>query len=398
MGPVDEATHTLDRNYSNYRRGMLIPTTDGVRNEVFKTLTNNLVLGNETVFDVARIGTFLEKCELQITISALTTVGAGTYARLCDYAGPALIKEIVFASNETNFERHSGKKTVMEIFRSADTNTFFERVAPLGGELSPAQRNTLALGSQTFKVDLAGYWNNQRSKDIVLSALSRDLRLIVTFANASDVVQTDYTSASFTITKAVLSTDVGHVTGIERDIASKEAYTDDGIQVAYEDYKIQQSTIPAGNSEYVVELNGFVLPFTSTITHLQLASDVNVPFQKKYLELDPTLLNNIDRIEFRESDGLAIDTIYGPDYVRKRWEENFPNVPFRKPLILCRAGTDARPLSYKISGTLNPQNFKYYSIYFKFLVPTPADIVVSHYAFQVNVITQQGGELTRIFN
>ena len=397
---VNGAGVAMYRSLSPYTKRSYYQQTDHIRQQNFEEKTENLRFGGDVGFNIEKTATCLEKLYLEVDISALTPSGAGTYARLCDYAGLQLLQKIRFTCTQQDFDSYPSLKNFISIMRNTSVGRFALETAPLGGGLSAIQRNARALASQTFRVDLKPYWDEIRSNSPILSAISRLLKVTFSLSDLPSLIQTDYTNgATATITGMRLAYDTVHLPGFERDALSREVLDARGLTSLYEDFHVFGPVkIPAGTTTQVIKLEGFQLPFFTSYGFLQLATDVDTQYNKKPFEMDFSLFNNIKTIQFRESQNLIIDELRGLDDFAKRWQENHSDIPYRTPLIVCRSAYDAKKVCHALSGSLNPQNFSNYSVRIEFNTATTADQYYTHCNVEPNFIVQQGGDIQNVFN
>jgi len=390
------------RNYLSLSPFMKKPyyqQTDHIRQQNYEEKTENLKWGGSVKLQFEKSAPVLTKTYLELDLSAVVPNGVGTYARLQNYAGLVAIQKITFTSTEQDFDVYPTLKNFLSITRNTSDEEYALEVAPLKGNLSIAQRNALALAPQTLRVDLKPYWDEILSASPILSSISRILRVTIDFCTLDTIVQQDYTlPPTLTINAARLAYETVHLPAFERDYLSKVTLTDRGLSHLYEDFHSFTTDIAAGLTEKTIKLEGFQLPFFESYLFFQPATDIDTPYQKKYFELDHSILQNIASIQFRESQSLVIDELRGYDDIAKRWQENHKDIPFRQPLVLCRAALDAKKVGCHLSGTINPQNFSNYTVYIKFKAPLTQTLYVTHCNIEPNFTVQQGGEIQRTFN
>lgn len=207
-----------------------------------------------TRFTFPKRSTFIGQHQLVATLSAMTAA-SGT-SRLVDFAGFRLYPSIVYRYG-SNVLQTIDYITMHFLHRLFKRKEAAEAEAILvGGNLSIAEREALALQPQTFYTDIPNFWASHPSEYINRDALSHDLEVAVTTASAGDISQnTTGTIPTVTLTSLALRAVLHHVEDDERDDHTARTLSAAGVVMPIRDYEEQlNNSIAGGQLVYNINL------------------------------------------------------------------------------------------------------------------------------------------------
>lgn len=392
-------TEGLDKSAYQYESWMV--WTDWVRDRKRVLVTSNINYDSEVTFSPEKVGVVLEDVSLNLNFGAVVPAGVGTYARFCDYAGLAAISNVTVSYSQNTLQRYDSHALFMKCLRDSCWKDGILYSQQLGGELTPAQRNTLAASPQTFKLYLKPFWWKLTSHLVTISALSQKLNLTIRLATPADFLQTDYTNnATVPLNSIEFVYDVINFTGAEREQRNKLTKTTRGLTYLYEDtHTIKNLNFPAGQAEYSVKIEGLNLPFTAVYGLFQPTADLTTAYQKKLFEPSLSDINLISEAYLRDG---ASETHISPKAVGGA--KDFADIynkfhlysKYKKPILFFPIGF-AVDLKNANTGSLNAQNINNLTLNLKFTQPLPANYTATLIFFEHNFMNFQGGEIQRIF-
>lgn len=260
--------------------------------------------GQEFSFEFDKEGTVLDEISLHFTAPALTglVTGAPTYARYGDFAALQCL------SNSDPIRFTYGSTKINEVqpdeiwssykFLNNEQKKYFEGL--MAGDLSAAQRNTLALAPQELVVPIPTAWDGDGNQ-LPICCLANKLKITFRFAPAAQAIQTDgIKPLTIQYTNVYLRYRLGHVTGSERQQIAGPTFTDEGVFTLFNDVTRKDESIQANALNTVNALGqGIdVTDFTGPIKHIcgiireTSALDISQPAPNFY-EINPTYLNNL---------------------------------------------------------------------------------------------------------
>lgn len=386
--------------YSNswfqYRAWEVI--SDKVRDVKRKTVTDNLSFGGEVSVEFDKIATLLEDVKVDVTISALTPTGTGTYARFCDFLGVALFPNISLSYASNSLQKYSSLSLFTKYMRDKNRKDGIVQERQLAGRLTEAQRNTRATNVQVVRTYIKPYWWKLAGHSVILTALSNKLKITLNFANLQDIVQTDYTGgATATIQKVEFIYDVINLTGIERDQFAQRVFTDEGETYLFEEtHNVLNYKIPAGVSDFKIPLNQMQLPFSTVYGFIQKYSDVSTVNQKKPLEFNLDDYALVSETRLKEGENADFVVSYGlKDTADQYIKKNVSSVLSVPHFFYCV--TEAADIKNANFGSFNAALVNDFHIYIKFAAPLAVDMAFSVVLFEHNWMNHQRGEIQRIF-
>lgn len=195
--------------------------------------SNAINSGQEFSFEIDKEGTVISKLSLHYTAPALTglVTGAPTYARYSNFGA------LQNLSVDQPIRYSYGASKVLEVHPDQIFSEYcllenehkrnVENL--LKGELTQAQRNTLALQQQEFVVPLPTPWDGE-GNELPIAGLSNKIKITFRFAPAAQAIQTDGVKPlTITYTGVYLRYVLGHVSGAERQQLIAPTLTNDGV-------------------------------------------------------------------------------------------------------------------------------------------------------------------------
>lgn len=337
------------------------------------TPTPEILSSRPFYFDIEKDGTVLDKLSLEFTAPALTIPVDGTYIRYQDYGYAHLKAEIRYLySNSTVHVVY-----VDEIWSNYKHLTDEKRNNTellVKGNLSAAQRNTLALAPQVIRIRLPTPWDGEGNQLAIVS-LANKIRITMQFNDVQAVVQTDGTKPTVALnyTNVKLVYKVGHIPGRERIALANMSLRPDGINTLISDVMLSVINVPANGlnnvNGYPIDLRDFV----GAVRHIRgiiRTTDQVDSFNPNtaYYEIDTSLLEGLryrisanEKSLFEETDTTTDQTEYVDDFYPCRadieqffvfWDYDATNLHFA-------------------SGHINLSNFTGSRLYLKRLVNHP---------------------------
>lgn len=363
-------------------------------------VSNNLNFGSTLTFEYPKNGVALEDIYLEITFSALTGVGLGSFARFCDFLGCAIIKEMRLGYAQYPLQRKTGQHLFINYLRDhpIDKRQIYDDF--LAGNLPPAIRNTRATGTQVIRIPLKFFWYKLACHAPITVALSQLLKIEIDLAAATDVIQSDYPDVTASISSAKFVYDMIQTTGADRDEASLPLISNPkGMTFLIEQTNssaMGYTKIPIGSTSAKIDLKGFTMPFASIYATIQNSSQIYGPsYTKDPYRLPLALFNNIKKYEWRDNE-LVIESYEAPFDTLDRWEKKHVVAEWRKPILFgCVA--EIADIKNQATGSLNASNIVNLNLYMEFNTPLTEEAVIYFTFFEHNWINQQGGEMMRIF-
>lgn len=209
--------------------------------------------GGEVLFETVKNCTGVHKFVLRATVPALSTVvTGGTYARLCNYASNAI------------FHRTSIRYTGNELATYDQMGPFLQsRRAPIGdrtmydtihgGNLSAAQRNTLATAKQVIELVVTVPWSQEHADEekhiLPITALANRLAFAFSIAPMTSFIQTDgtFNTTSLTLENITLRPIIVHTTAGVREELAASAHRPSGIQYPHCEFIREEIRIRPGD-------------------------------------------------------------------------------------------------------------------------------------------------------
>lgn len=372
---------------------------DKVRDIQRNLLTTNVAFGQKVSLELDKTGTLAEDVKVDITIGAIVGAGVGTFARVCDYGGLALVPGVVVSYQQNTIQQYDSQCLFIENARDHDITHRQVFDAGLGGRLTVAQRNTRATAAQTFRTYLKPYWYMLYGHCPILTALANKLKLTLTLAAPQDFIQTDFTNGATTTLQSVqFQSDVINTVGVDREDFSKATFVSRGLSYLFQDvFSTGYFKVPAGSTKFTNDLKGLVLPFTAIYAGFQKDSDVSVPYSKKPFELNPQDLNLITKSIFRDGANTIFEELDGMVDYADRWQKFHSAAQWRFPLI-SYSPSEIADLKNVNLGSFDAANINNFQHYMEFNAPLPVDYQIFYVFIQHNWVNHQGGELQTVFH
>jgi len=361
--------------------------------------------GQEIYFEIDKEGTLLRDITLCFTAPALTglVTGAPTYARYGDFGGLQAI------DRNTPFSYDYGSSNVHRVYPDQIYSDYFFETDEgrqyaedlLAGEKTAAERNTLALAPQEFRVPIPHPWEGC-GNELPICALANKLKIRLTMASAAAAIQTDGTKpAALTYTNCYLRYELIHVPGVDRESFAASTFSQDGRFTLFNDVTRKEVIIPANamfNPPTQYGYNIDLRDFTGAVRHvtglLRTSTQLDTAVAPAPYEIDPVHLNNLT-FSVRANDRVLFEEC----------RPNFEQVEQIKRLYECAPDIgqfhifwDADPNNLHFaSGHIALANFSSATLYLRSTVAHP-ELRLTLLARRWNWTNQKNGNYQRIWN
>lgn len=137
---------------------------------------------------------------LQITVGVPTGT-PGTYIRLARGAPMAMLGNVEYQYQQKQLYQAFDRELLWATTLHEPNEKSIDRQRELYLTQTPAQRNTLALATQTFYIPIPNYWigRYEEEKSPILRALTERIELRISMGSIGDILETDYTVPALTI-------------------------------------------------------------------------------------------------------------------------------------------------------------------------------------------------------
>lgn len=239
-------------------------------------------------------------CEIQIPSSAVTASNVPTYLARANWFAFTCINEIYIKHNTHTLQSWQGDTMFPHYILESDAAKR-EAFDPLiGGDYSLADRHTMAAKPMLFHapLDLFGWWCKNTHTYMNTQSYSDELRVIVSFRQKSDIIQTDalilsgaatVTHTLGTVTIADKTYELGLVMQQHHVVESERVWhhnkiLNEGLLEPYVDYvNVGQDTKdPNQNNFFKTELKNLNMPVRHLAWTYRKATDLTTPYQKNY--------------------------------------------------------------------------------------------------------------------
>lgn len=197
----------------------------------------DVVLGATTEFRVPLYFDKLGPLTLSWDQGILTTTG-GTYRRFCDWFPLALIEKIEWIYNSNVVHTHYPLKKYIKVNKFVNVEQRDAEAHLLAGNLTTAQRNTLATAVQEIHYDLPLQTALAPDRYLEIRSLADSPILRVTWRRLDNIIQTDGTVPVSAITNCRLIMNAIHLEVAERDVQILTTEKDDGIVRLVEESRV----------------------------------------------------------------------------------------------------------------------------------------------------------------
>lgn len=360
--------------------------------------------GQEFSFEFDKEGTSLDQISLHYTGPALPGLigGAPTYQRYGDFAALQNLSNsdpIRFTYGSTKIcEVHPDEIFSRYNFLSNEQKRYYEGL--MAGELTAAQRNTLALAPQEFVVPIPTPWDGEGNQ-LPICALANKLKITFRFAPAAQAIQTDGVKPNIIgYTNVYLRYRLIHVTGSERQQIAAPTFTEEGVFTLFSDVTRKEDQVNANQLNTVNALGvGFDLTdFTGPVRHIcglireSAALDISQPAPAFY-EINPLYLKNLF-FQVRANDKTLFEPTR-PDFEQTEQIKNFFDCS--PDIQQFYAWWDVEPMSlFCASGHISLANFTNPRMYLRQTANHPA-LTITQLAFRWNWTNQMNGTYTSIW-
>ncbi len=277
-----------------------------VRKDITPQETTNSSFGSKNTWKIPILADKWGKVQLMFQVGPLATTG-GTFRRFVDFLGYTAWDyiELAFSTNEvyTIFPEDIWKKyrTMLGIeHREAEAEI-------IASDKSNAERDFLATQTQQMIVDLVFPHCRASTHWMEIMQLAQEPRITVQWKPLANIVNTDGTNPTATLSDVKMRCVYVHFDNDERDNNTFRVEQEDGVIRLFDDFKMEQSPdIPIGTTgEYRIKINNFR---TSTKTFsfiVRRKVDLTTPLANNYFGN----LQQIGRFWLEGADGRIIEPI-----------------------------------------------------------------------------------------
>lgn len=215
---------------------------------------NTTAADTDAKFHFQKLSDGLIKTRLQFGLAMSST--SATYLRACDWIGKRIINRLELSYNGNSLTKLTGKQLYDDMMMHEEEEDHREAYGALeGGDWTQAERETAA-GNQngtggtttTYDVDLPFWFTKDLSYCLHVNALSHDPLLEIHFAKVVDVIQTDGTSPTYTLSGLKLINIYVNQTPEDRaHILTEALQREDGFLYMHLEHETQQKTVANTN-------------------------------------------------------------------------------------------------------------------------------------------------------
>ena len=365
-----------------------------------------ITTGSELVAEIHKEGTLLRDITLVLRAPALTglVTGAPTYARYGDFGGLQCLNRdvpVTFEYGATNVHRVYTDQIYSQYFyQNNEERAVTEHL--IGGERTPAERNTLALATQEFRIPIPTPWEGC-GNELKICALASNLRIRFPLASAKAVIQTDGTKPeNFNYTEAYLRYELVHMPGVDREEIANATFSQSGEFTLFTDVIRKDFTIPADAMFNAQNIYGYGIDLkdaTGTVRNMSgfirdsTAFDPNLPNPAPY-EVNPAYLKNLT-FSIRANDRVLFEETR-PNF--EQVEQVFRLYGCSPDVGQFHAYWDMLPLdTHFATGHLSLANFSSGTLYLRSAISHP-EVRVTLLVVRWNWTNQKNGNYQRIWN
>ncbi len=395
-GPQDGSLFSMGYANSMFRHEPHHTFSDRVR-EPIEIVVENPGFNVEKTIEVEKLGSMAEDHEVEFDLSAITPGLGATFFRFVNWLGYRLISEYSLRYAGNQIVTHFPEKLYIEhkLKHSSETQAVMDSL--VAGNLTIAQRNALALGTQRIRVPLPTPWRYLRGHSLLIAALSNKMRHSIKIPTLASLIQTDAAGATATMNRMAMHVEIIHATGPERAETTAITLRPTGMNYLFADNRYhRQELIPAGTTVANIKLTNFDSPSWLVAAFLQQQTLVDDP-NNQFLDIDPTYLNLIDTYQIRggSSDLLKpTRASTGLQYLHKKF---FPGIPFNHGLLLAPL-SEYPNIDNCASGSYNFANISNPQFIITFFAPLANPMYIWITSFDHNWTNHQGGDYQKIWH
>lgn len=335
---------------------------------------------------------------LRITVAALAATGA-TYQRLVEWY-PLWAVDHIDILDADSLVVQTIRPSLTTFRRIMETMTDEQRTKiadQLGGNLTPAERNTRALAPQTFYLPIDTWWFDDQRKALAPITLNEYPTFNVYLRPDTQTVQTDGTppvggSIVTYPTAPTLVIERGHVLKHIRTQIMQRIGVPEGVQYAHSrPREIGLLTILSGTTEYSAELRTLSGPNIRINWDLQPVTQTNTNYQYDPFTFTPSDYPTSVKITANQQDLLApIDAALLKLATSHRYSG-------RDTTLRSITYAEVPEHTNLATGHLSLNNLNNPVLVLTWATPTTRDLRLRIYGIQWTIITQVEGTLRSIF-
>lgn len=342
-----------------------------------------------------------ERVWLIVTVAALNVVG-GTYKRLCDGVGFAMIDRIEFrTANQLVHTIYPSKSTFQRFDKSMTYEERQKCYPQVGLGFTAAERSARANGIQTFYIPVDTFWHDDFTKDLIVPGLSSPLLIDVFFRADSDIVQTDGTAPAAPATMVTYNDVQMRFENIHTDQqmrvnAVSRVMGGNKLTMMYKEVvQIPSITVLAGTTLLEnINIEGLNGPIQELTIAVRRRADTTVANQKDWFNFPYNLQPDLFGIKANQNDVIRRQRV--KDFLKPITESSRYTGATSQVFTLVFAEVPEAALM--ATGHWNLQYLTNPRLTLGWDTPLPEDVEIEFFGITRNWIEHVGGTLRRIFN
>jgi hypothetical protein len=370
-----------------------VRTNYAERHETIQNRYGIVDWGKDFEFDLTpQDGFVIGKAYIKIERGELGQTG-GTFARFVPNEGYMAIESITFKQGTETLQTRESFYSVIEHHLDFDERAqLYERERSFTDK-SPAERTTLASSPQVLYVDLVAWWEHWSRMFIKPGIIGTPVRIRGRFRPLNEMVETDGTSVTCTISNVSLYVQQFELMSDEKALHLSKSLEPGGISFRTFDYQNQEHYLTAGEDSFKLKLDNFTLP-SNAIYFFILDTD----------DLDTTLPNVGHRYDNYISISRAKITAGQVDVTRWTTDKeliyilNDKNLAYPGRRIYCISWSQDPANIQVASGHKTPARMNNPTLDIEFDSALGTDHICYIFSRTNQIIMQHGASLRKVFS
>ena len=161
---------------------------------------------SETMFKINKNGDRIGDCALCFRVGAIAGGTGGTYKRLVDGFGYAVLEKIMYKYSTRDFSPVYPEEMFALVHKLAKTEENEMRKVLTRTGYSNAERDAFGTVAQDFMLEIPFYWTHKPSHTLRVNALAEEVEVIVRWNNFNKYIQTDHATTTPTVSRVAGTT------------------------------------------------------------------------------------------------------------------------------------------------------------------------------------------------